>query len=99
MKDEKRNQGQRGNNNQTEVSDGVRGFLMRLPGDAGADAAPRTTRQFDKAAPRWHQLVSFGGRRQVVARSRQQATFRQNCRKCNKIAQNVKLNKTKGGRI
>lgn len=76
---------------------------MRLPGDAGADAAPRATRQYDKAAPRWHQLVSFWaaaaiGRWQEAGGSRQ-ATFRQNCRKCNKIAENVKLNKTKGGRI
>lgn len=55
---------------------------MRLPGDAGADAATRATRQYDKAAPRWHQLVSFwaaaaigrwqeaGGRRQVAAGKR-----------------------------
>lgn len=41
---------------------------MRLPGDAGADAAPRTTRQYDKAAPRWHQLVSFGQPQQLVGR-------------------------------
>lgn len=46
---------------------------MRLPGDAGADAAPRTTRQYDKAAPRWHQLVSFGQPQQVVGRRRQVA--------------------------